>query len=976
MIEVLSAEAVWKFMHAQLGIEFHNYLTLLFIGGNMKMKKSILSLIAVFTMAAMVFSMTAFAAEPAADAQGVGIAEVVYGDNYVATTATEYDEINSPSASSNITAVTLTDGTVIDAEGGVLTLVIDGVQYDILDYCETGAPLPEGYEFAVTAGSNAYSEMAKFMNMAGNTAEYTYRSALTVNADGIDDTETIPALINAEYDAEGVKDGSITSMGAFFNGIIVDSAPYTIDNMEIIGIGDGANDFQGEAAMVLSQGTADVTINESTIFTAGVIRTAGAVKDNGILRINDSVLYTEETIDTQAEYDALVVPMMKRTPFALGLEGVVRATNVLGSGQGIYTDSLIVSSGWGVLSTDSGSGYDRVGTYALDVKDTVAGTGLVEVAQDGVDYFATKEVAGVTYGYTAGGSGYVAYADSGVWDKFDNVKFYGGNEVQIMASSNSSAFYTNSELNSGHIGVMTQQNAGGTISVVDSVMNVAETGFQIKSGAANNGYTNIIVDNTEINFTADSKWGKTLAELVESDDAGNPGNTSFTVDDRGDEADASTATAIVDDSSAVFANGEYTGNIWNNIYNKYQAFNVTLDAAVVNGTISSSYGYHMNDDGSRMENGTVLYGDTTGNYLISGAADYHHIGAQYNVANAQVNNPLNLTLTNGSTWNVVLADGTCGEADAIYLNNLTVEDGSAIAAEAPVEFHIYGEAVIDGEISENITIVEEEAIVPSVTADEIYAYDMADPRHTATIIAVDADGNQLTGAIRFDAYKAFATSYFTLAGNGYDIVSLDVTDGDATLTKIEEGDEYFGEYEYNIAMNTDCTITAVVEKAAGSSGGESGGGESAGGPEGEGGSEGGESPEGEAPAESAQAPAEGESPEGESPEGEAPADSPAAPAEGESPEGESPEGEAPAEAPAAPAEGEGPEALAELPEGNCVEVTTQGMDSEIHVLVYYEEQDGKNVITDLIDKEGQFSIINMVPDIEEFYTLLDEALAE
>ena len=61
------------------------------------------------------------------------------------------------------------------------------------------------------------------------------------------------------------------------------------------------------------------------------------------------------------------------------------------------------------------------------------------------------EVDGVTYGYTAGGSGYVAYADSGVWDKFDNVQFYGGNEVQIMASSNSSAFYTNSELDSGHI---------------------------------------------------------------------------------------------------------------------------------------------------------------------------------------------------------------------------------------------------------------------------------------------------------------------------------------------------------------------------------------------------------------------------------------------------------------------------------------------------------------------------------------------
>ena len=827
----------------------------------MKMKKAIASIVACTTLVATAFSMSAFAGE-GAPAEGVGIAEVTYGANYVETAATENDTINSPSASSNITSVTLTDGTVVEAEGeGVLTLVADGVQYDILDYVESGEALPEGYEFATTAGTASFSEMGKFMNMAGQTAQYTFRSALKVTADGIDDSETIPSLLSTTtYDETGISGGLLTSMGAFFNGIIVDSA-YTISDMSIVGIGDGANDFQGEGAMVLSQGTADVTVENSVITTSGVIRTAAAVKENGILRLNNVVIYTEETQDTQEEYDALVVPMMKRTPFALGLEGAVRATNVLGAGQGIYSDSLIVSSGWGVLSTDSGSGYDQVGTYALDISNTVAGTGTVEVAEDGKDYFATKEVGGTTYGYIAGGSGYVAYADSGVFDKFDNVQFYGGNEVQIMASSNSSAFYTNSVLTSGHIGVMTQQNAGGTISIVDSTMNVGETGVQIKSGAANNGYTNVVLDGTEVNFTSDAKWGKTLVELVESDDAGNPGNTSFTVEDTGDEATSSTATAVVDDSNATLANGEYTGNIWNNIYNKYQAFNVTLDAATVNGTISSSYSYHLNDDGTRMENGTVLNADTTGNYLTSGVTDYSKIGAQYNVANAQVNNPLNLTLTNDSTWNVVLADGTCGEAEAIYLNDLTVEEGSTIASESPVEFHIYGTATIDGEISENITIVEEEAEVPAITSSEIYAYDMADPRHTATIQAVDEEGNPVVGAISFEAYKAFATSYFTLAYNGYELVSIDVTDGDATLTEIAEGEEYYGEYQYNIAMESDCTITVVVKAAAaegGESGGESGGGESAGGESaGEGQpAEGGES-EGQ--------PAEGGEPAGEAP---------------------------------------------------------------------------------------------------------------
>jgi len=783
------------------------------LSGGETMKKFLL----VFLAMCMVLTVSALASgEP-----GLTITEVAYGDKYIATTATADDSINSPSASSNIVSVTLSDGTVIEAEdGGVLTLVVNGDHYDIIDYMEEGTVLTKGsYSFATTAATNASTEMAKFMNMAGNTAQYTYRSALYIDENGINADETIPALLaKATYDENGIT-GELNSYGPFFNGIIVDSAEYTISDMAITGIGDGANDFQGNGAMVLAKGTSDVTIENSTIITEGVIRTAAAVLGNGILRINDSVIYAQETADTQEEYDALVVPMMKRTPFALGLEGVVRTTNVLGAGQGIYDNSLIVSTGWGVLSTDSGNGYDRVGTYALNVTNTTAGTGTIEVLDNGAStegYFDVKTVGGVTYGYKAGGSGYVAYADSGVWDKFDNVKFYGGNEVQIMASSNSSAFYTNSLLESGHIGVMTQQNAGGTISIVDSTLNVGETGVQIKSGAANNGYTNVILDNTDVNFTTDAIWGGTLVELVESDDAGNPGNTSFTINDLGDVATQATATTVVSDSSALLANGEYTGNIWNNIYNKFQALNVTLDNAVVNGTISSSYGYHLNDDGTRMENGTVLQADTTGNYLVSGASDYHKIGAQYNVANKQVSNPINLTLTNGATWNVVLADGTCGEAEACHINNLTVEAGTAIEAAEPVTIHVYGELDIQGEVGKNVTIVEEDYIPRNFKGNTLTAFDMADPRHTATFVFVKADGSAVNGVAAFEAYKAFATSYFTLATGSYEVVSMEVTEGDATISAItpDNPDGYYGEYDYNIAMNTDCTVTVVLEGSA------------------------------------------------------------------------------------------------------------------------------------------------------------------
>ena len=90
---------------------------------------------AVLLVSCLAFSFTGYAAEPALQTGTVTIADVMYGENYVPTTVSADDTINSPSASSNITSVVLSDGTIVNAEnGGVLTLVIDGIQYDILDF--------------------------------------------------------------------------------------------------------------------------------------------------------------------------------------------------------------------------------------------------------------------------------------------------------------------------------------------------------------------------------------------------------------------------------------------------------------------------------------------------------------------------------------------------------------------------------------------------------------------------------------------------------------------------------------------------------------------------------------------------------------------------------------------------------------------------------------------------------------------------
>ncbi len=740
----------------------------------------------------------------------VTIAGVEYGADYVATEASGDDTINSPSASSNIVAVDLAqDGKTVETieatAGGVLTMTIteDGKysQQDILDWVEDGNSLDASmltlWEMEVT---DEHSEMGKFGNMTGQTAEYTYRSALKVEDGSIVKTQSIEELFDGDLSDSGIDGGSLYLDGAFFNGIIATgSSDFSVSSMIVEANGDGANDFQGCAAAILADSDATIEISDTYIKTAGVIRTAAAAKENGILKIDGSVIYTEETADTNDEYEALVVPMMKRTPFALGIEGVVRATNILGAGQGIYTNSLIVSSGWGVLSTDSGTVYDQVGTYALDVSDTVAGIGSVEIAQTGKDYDATFDLDGTTYGFTQSGSGYVAYADSGVWDKFDNVKFYSDDYVQIMASSTSSAYYTNSELTSGRIAVMTQQNAGGTISIKDSTVNAGDTVVQVKSGAANAGYTNIILDNADISFGNNNIWGQTLVELVESDDAGNPGNTEYEVNDTGDEAVA--GAAELDDTNATLTNGDYTGNIWNNIYNNTENLNVTVDNATVTGTISSAYGYHLNDDGTRMENGTILHACTEGDYRTSDTEtnEYLKIGAQYNVASAQVNNPVNVTLTNGSTWNVVLADGSCGEADACYVNDLTVEDGCTLDSNSAVTIYVYGSQDIQGTVGSNVTIKEASVDESASSDDGVAATTQFYDGTAVEFVVLDADGNPSKNSAKVD-YKAFT-----------DTIGFTV-DADADITadnaKVSEGND--NGYDYTLTNNSGNTDTVTV----------------------------------------------------------------------------------------------------------------------------------------------------------------------
>ncbi|MCD8300314.1 MAG: hypothetical protein LUC41_03975 [Clostridiales bacterium] len=679
------------------------------------------------------------------------------------------------------------DGSIAAAEGKALVLVVDGVQKDLLPgktyEVEADCRIAEVGVYKIGGPSAAPWSGAK----EEEKATYYFRQALLVKDGKIVDDYSIPELISGEYDAAKADGITLKSDGAHFNGIIVDGTDYEIKNAKLYAKGDGGDDLSGWGALIMADNKTHMEIKDSYIQTEGAIRCGLYTNNTSVVTVKDSVMYSIETPDTYDEFNNLTPAMMKRVPFALGMEGTVRTLNVMGDAQGIFKDSIVVSTGWGALSCDSGTAYDLCHTYCLDTDNVLSGIGTLEVAREGKEYTATREVNGVKYGFTVGGSGYMTYADSGVHNRYANSEFYSPDYIQIMGSGRSGSEYINSYLNAGHNCFMTQQSAGGTYELKDSKIDTVDALLQIKSGAANTGFSNIIADNTEINFSGTSTRSKDgiLVELVESDDAGNPGITTYTINDHADEAEATLSS--ITDCNATFKNGSYKGDIYNCIYNYKQVLNVAIENADVTGVISSSQAVHVDLEGNLVPNGTVLN-------AFLGSKEYDHcrynaeqggqagdcliIGRYCHTAAPQLNNPINVTIT-GGTWNIT------GDS---YVQDVTVETLAQIAAAAPVtvtvkSLTVGGEACADGTYTDgNVTIV--------VDSTEIDVVDngICDAGQTYGNVVYTFYGQMEDGSMDSKSFTVKRQNfidgklYYTITpAEGYEIISITPAGGEISV---------------------------------------------------------------------------------------------------------------------------------------------------------------------------------------------------
>lgn len=532
--------------------------------------------------------------------------------------------------------------------------------------------------------------------------------------------------------SDELADFTITSDNEYIIGISASAEP----DAGTISIHDGRIELIEKGTAIAVGDNAKVDIDRVVVWNKG---NADGVSASGSAEMNvrDTVVYGEQDFETYR----------RGSPFALGLAGSMRVTNAVGASQVTYEDSLVVSGSWAPLSTDAGSGV------CLTTRNVLAGIGWLEVAEEGKDYTATKTVNGVTYGFTIGdsanrNSGYVSYCDSGFHNYYYDSEFYGTDYVIILSTGEASATMENDICHSDRIGIMWHKNQGGTVDITGGSLHADQCLFMMKgySDLDTNGcFANLVVDGAELSTSNDG----VLLQLMTSDDCGLdyealqipeieddfsqvecllgakvqktysegfPPTTMYVYDTASGEVGVSAAdmadfeknnpdaTPVLVDyvpqqtSTATFKNLSVDGDIYNAVWQAWQAVDVSFDKAEITGVISSAWANHVDADGNALPGGTVIEADSS--------LDCHlGMGRVKNTAAPAVNNPVYLTLENGSVWNVT---------GVSYLSKLTIDDSSAIngavmtvnGEATPIEAGTYEGEIVIAPDSVTVTPVE------------------------------------------------------------------------------------------------------------------------------------------------------------------------------------------------------------------------------------------------------------------------------
>lgn len=650
------------------------------------MKKT-LSILLVLGLVFSLFGVSAFAAsgEPSAEPAG----NVAWQGSSLTVTGVEYADAFAPADGKAYVDSTLFTGvTKILYEGGEIAidntlytpvLTVDGVQVDVYNITEPTTFTGDVVLTLAEKGDSSTNNGAPFGadKAQSSFGPFFYTAAAYVGDGSYEPAKSVPEAVTSGEISDTEANGlTVDSEGDFFSALYINNSAYTVNDARINLKGACGDDFNGWGAGIVVLGSSDVDINTSEIYGTGVLRSGLFTSGNAQVRVNDSVIITENDEEAVAydTTDNYATPMMQQCPFGLGITGNIRATLACGAGCNTFTNSLVVSNGWAVLSTDSG----RSGATALVSNAMVAVVGEASDASEEMpDYDFTYDVNGkpwyVKVGRYGETSGYIAYADSGVLDFAYGSAWYSPDYLGIITSG-TITMADNSYGWCGRIGYMLHSGGGGsgtgTLVVQDSSFDVQDVFAlaQLKGSYR----ADVTIDNADIKL-ANSGSDILYMQVNTDDNAGGPGETHNTVTDLSwDEYLAQEAgEPSGEPSTLLVTNCVAQGNIYNAATSGAPAgLDVTIDAGEVDGEISSAWTRHLDAEGNELEQTEFSLDSYTGTRDgASGEWDYTMYLRLAAKAAPTVNNPVNLTMQNGAKWMVT---GTN------YLSSLTIDDSSKI----------------------------------------------------------------------------------------------------------------------------------------------------------------------------------------------------------------------------------------------------------------------------------------------------------
>lgn len=262
-------------------------------------------------------------------------------------------------------------GTITVPAGYSLTMTVDGV--------ETGQKLisTSSTDTAIVPGTyrgNVVLTVAVANPVAWQGLTFPFRQALYVDGNGLEPAESVFSnVLGGQFGNASASHITLLSTGEAYDGVYVNNAAYTLNRPTIAFEGNGRSDFIGDGAAIVGNGSSTrLVINHAQIANTGAVRTgvvanngANVIVKNSYIRVRDGVLPSDYVPTVDLGY-------MEQVPWMLSIAGNVRATNLVGDDtNATYINSAILSQGWGVLSTDAGTGgtLTAINSYVANTGD-------------------------------------------------------------------------------------------------------------------------------------------------------------------------------------------------------------------------------------------------------------------------------------------------------------------------------------------------------------------------------------------------------------------------------------------------------------------------------------------------------------------------------------------------------------------------------------------------------------------------------